>query len=162
MAKESLQTLSLAGGVILLAGIAAWMGLAHGCEAPTQSGTITGRVTISPTLVDRVQPTDVLYIIVRPAQGPRRPLAVKRIERPQFPVDFEITKEDTMVEGTELQGMVHLIARLDKDGAAGPPQEGDLEGAFANNPTLVGGDQVEIQINFVHSGESSAQTPLSP
>lgn len=161
MAQDTLRILSMASGVILLAGLAAWMGLAHGCDAPTHRGTITGRVTISPTLVDRVQPTDVLYVIVRPARGSRRPLAVKRIERPHFPVDFEITKNNTMVQGEELQGMVHILARLDKDGAAGPAQAGDLEGAFAKNPTLVGRDQIDIQINTVHSGKSSEQHPPS-
>jgi cytochrome c-type biogenesis protein CcmH len=36
---------------------------------------------------------------------------------------------------------------VDKDGKAGPPQEGDLEGEFEKNPTLVGGTDIEIMIN---------------
>jgi cytochrome c-type biogenesis protein CcmH len=76
-----------------------------------------------------------------------RPIAVKRFDGPTFPVEFEITNKDVMVEGTELRGMVDVIARLDKDGRAGPPQAGDLEGQFAKNPTLPGARDIEIVLN---------------
>ena len=145
--KEALRTISMAGGIILLAGIAAWMGLAHGCEAPLDDGVIAGRVTIAQDLVSRVRDTDVLFIIVRRPQGPRRPLAVQRIDRPLFPVTFEITNKDVMIQGSALKGMVEVLARLDKDGSAGPPQAGDLEGQFERNPTLVGGRDIEIRID---------------
>ncbi len=148
--KETLRTIGMAGGIILLAGIAAWMGLAHGCEAPSGAGVMAGRVTIAPELAGRVADTDVLFVIVRRPEGPRRPLAVKRIDRPQFPVEFEITKRDVMLQGTELKGMVEVLARLDKDGSAGPPQPGDLEGRFERNPTLVGGRDIEIRIESVY------------
>lgn len=137
----------LAAGIILLAGIAAWMGLAHGCEAPRPGGIIAGRITLDPKLADRVHPTDVLFIIVRRPQGPPRPIAVKRVDNPHFPVSFEITNEDVMLSGSELRGMVEVIARVDRDGQAGPPEAGDLEGAFDRNPTLVGGRDLEIVIN---------------
>ncbi len=148
--KETLRTIGMAGGIILLAGLAAWMGLAHGCEAPSGAGVMAGRVTIAPELAGRVADTDVLFVIVRRPEGPRRPLAVKRIDRPQFPVEFEITKRDVMLQGTELKGMVEVLARLDKDGSAGPPQPGDLEGRFERNPTLVGGRDIEIRIESVY------------
>jgi len=147
MAPNSLRTFGMAGIIIGLAGLAAWMGLAHGCEAPRGGGIIAGRVSITPTLADRVSPTDVLFVIVRRPQGPPRPIAVKRIDGPRFPVTFEITNQDVMVQGSELTGMVSIVARVDKDGRAGPPQEGDLEGEFEKNPTLVGGTDIEIVIN---------------
>ncbi len=108
---------------------------------------IAGHVTIDPQLAAQVSPTDVLFIIVRRPQGAPRPVAVKRIDGPTFPVAFEITNKDVMVEGAELRGMVDVIARLDKDGRAGPPQAGDLEGQFGKNPTLPGARDVEIVIN---------------
>ena len=147
MPAPVLKTIGMAGAIIALAGLAAWMGLAHGCEAPHTGGVIAGRVAIDPKLADKVTPTDVLFVIVRRPQGPPRPVAVKRIDAPHFPVTFEITNKDVMVQGTELRGMVNVLARLDKDGRAGPPQEGDLEGEFEKNPTLVGGTEVEIVIN---------------
>ena len=147
VAKDMMKVVSMAGGVIVLAGIAAWMGLAHGCEEPKGQGVIAGQVKITPALASRVSPTDVLFVIVRRPQGPPRPIAVKRIDQPRFPVSFEITNDDVMVEGSELKGMVELVVRLDKDGRAGPPQPGDLEGRFDRNPTLVGGRDLEITIN---------------
>src|SRR5690349_20361523 len=150
MTKETVRSLSMAGGIILLAGVAAWMGLAHGCEQPQGSGVIAGHVTIDPQLASQVEPTDVLFVIVRRPGTAPRPLAAKRIDHPQFPVAFEITKRDMMIEGSELRGMVDVIARLDKDGVAGPAQPGDLEGRFDKNPTLPGVTNVEIVINKEH------------
>jgi len=140
------KTLSMAGGIILLAAIAAWLGLAHGCEQ-SGTGTLAGRVSIAPELASRVDPHAVLFVIVRRPQGMPRPIAVKRVDAPTFPVTFEITKQDVMAEGSELRGMVSVLARLDKDGVAGPPQPGDLEGQFEKNPTLVGTTDIEIVIN---------------
>src|SRR5687768_11550890 len=126
MTKETVRSMMMAGGIVLLAGVAAWLGLAHGCEN-SGSGVIAGLVSIDPQLADKAGPNAVLFVIVRRPGGAPRPVAVKRIDRPQFPVTFEITNKDVMVQGSELRGMVDVIARLDKDGTAGPPQPGDLE-----------------------------------
>jgi cytochrome c-type biogenesis protein CcmH len=147
MTQKTVRTLGMAGGIILLAGVAAWMGLAHGCEQPQGTGVIAGHVTIAPELASKVNPTDVLFVIVRRPGSAPRPLAAKRIDHPQFPAAFEITNKDMMIEGSELRGMVDVIARLDKDGMAGPAQPGDLEGRFDKNPTLPGATNVEIVIN---------------
>jgi len=140
----------MAGGIIALAAAAAWMGLAHGCEAPNVQSTIAGRVTVSPELASKVSPTDTLFVIVRRPGGQPRPLAVKRIDGPKFPVTFEITNADVMVQGSELRGMVDVVARVDKDGRAGQPQPGDLEGQYDKNPTLPGGKDLEIVIRKVY------------
>lgn len=150
MAQDTMKVIGMAGAVIGLAALAAWMGLAHGCEKPAGSGVVAGTVTITPDLAATVRPTDVLFVIVRRPQGMPRPLAVKRIDGPKFPVSFEITNQDVMTAGSELRGMVDVLARLDRDGQAGPAQPGDLEGQFAKNPTLVGSREVEILINKEH------------
>lgn len=147
MRGSTLQTLALAGGIIGLAAMAAAMGLAHGCEEQGGSGTMAGRVSIAPELASKVAPSDVLFVIVRRPGSSPRPLAVKRIESPQFPVPFEITDRDLMVQGSELRGMVELLARLDKDGRAGPAQPGDIEGQYEKNPTLPGGTDLQIVLN---------------
>lgn len=150
VSQETVRVIGMAGAVIVLAGLAAWLGLAHGCEGPRDGTIVAGRITLAPELADRLSETDVLYVIVRRAEGPRRPLAVKRIDSPRFPVDFAVTQDDVMMRGTELKGMVEVVARVDKDGSAGPPQAGDMEGAFERNPTLVGGRDVEIQIDTIY------------
>jgi cytochrome c-type biogenesis protein CcmH len=139
----------MAGGIIGLAALAAWLGLAHSCD-PGGAGTIAGRVTIAPNLADQIKPTDVLFVIVRRPGGMPRPIAVKRIEHPTFPVAFEISNADVMVQGSELRGMVDVIARVDRDGQAGQPQAGDMEGRYDKNPTLPGGRDIEITIDKVY------------
>jgi cytochrome c-type biogenesis protein CcmH len=134
-------------GIVLLAAVAAWQGLLHGGK--DASGSISGTVTIDPALASQVAPTDVLFVIVRRPSGPPRPLAALRIEHPQFPQPFAVTNADVMLQGSELKGMVAIIARLDKDGSAGPAQPGDIEGEFSKNPTMVGAKDVEIVLNRV-------------
>ena len=134
-------------GIILLAGIAAWQGLLHGGKEAASS--IAGVVTIDPALASQVAPTDVLFVIVKRPSGPPRPLAAVRIDHPKFPQPFEVTNADVMLQGSELKGVVAIIARLDKDGNAGPAQPGDIEGEYARNPTMVGAKNVEILLNTV-------------
>jgi len=149
MKSDTMRAVGMAGGIILFAAIAAWLGLAHSCEQQG-SGVIAGQVRIDPELATKLAPTDVLFVIVRRPGGMPRPIAAKRIDNPQFPVSFEITSKDVMVEGSELRGMVDVIARVDKDGTAGPPQPGDMEGRFEKNPTLPGARDIEIVINKVY------------
>ena len=134
-------------GIVLLAGVAAWQGILHGGKEA--AGSIAGTVTIDPSLVSKMAPTDVLFVIVRRPSGPPRPLAALRIERPKFPQHFEITNADVITQGSELRGVVAIIARLDKDGSAGPAQPGDIEGEFSKNPTMVGAKDVEIVLNRI-------------
>ena len=150
MAKETVRTLGMAGGIIGLAALAAYFGLAHSCEPQSGSGVIAGQVYIAPDLASQVRPTDVLFVIVRRPSGPPRPLAAKRIDNPSFPVSFEITDADVMMQGTELRGMVDIIARLDRDGQAGQPQAGDMEGRYEKNPTLPGDRNLKITIDKVY------------
>lgn len=103
---------------------------------------------ITQALADQVRPTDVLFVIVK-RPGGARPVAAKRIENPQFPVAFELTNADVMVQGSELRGMLDVMARLDRDGQAGPAQPGDIEGRYAKNPTLPGGRDFEITLDSV-------------
>ena len=134
-------------GIVLLAGVAAWQGILHGGKEA--AGSIAGTVTIDPALASKVAPTDVLFVIVRRPSGPPRPLAALRIEHPKFPQHFEVTNADVMVQGSELRGVVAIIARLDKDGNAGPAQPGDIEGEFSKNPTMAGAKDVEIVLNRI-------------
>jgi len=149
MAAYKFGAVGMAGGIIAIAAVAAWLGLAHVFYPKGGEGVIAGQVLISPGLTDQVRPTDVLFVIVRRPGGTPRPVAAKRIENPKFPVPFEITNADVMVQGAELRGMVDVLARLDRDGQAGPAQPGDIEGRYAKNPTLPGGRDLEIVLDTV-------------
>jgi cytochrome c-type biogenesis protein CcmH len=149
MAVYKFGAVGMAGGIIALAAIAAWLGLAHVFDPKAGDGVIAGHVLLSPALADQVRPTDVLFVIVRRPGGTPRPVAAKRIDNPKFPVAFEVTNNDVMVQGSELRGMVEIVARLDRDGQAGPAQPGDIEGRYAKNPTLPGGRDLEIILDTV-------------
>jgi cytochrome c-type biogenesis protein CcmH len=91
-----------------------------------KGGAIRGTIEIKADLKDKVQPTDVVYIIARKAAaGP--PLAVKRVVSPTFPLSYELTEKDVMMGGP-FEGDVDLTVRVDKDGDAMSKNPGDLVG----------------------------------
>ena len=76
----------------------------------------------------------VLFLIARTAAaGP--PLAVKRIEAPRFPLDFEIGPADRMLATMPFAGAIQLSARLDSDGNATSRTPGDLTGRRPARPS---------------------------
>jgi hypothetical protein len=66
---------------------------------------------------------------------------------PEFPLKYWLTQDDVMVPGVEFKDQANVIARIDRDGQAGSPQPGDLEGTFQGNPVMVGDQNVDIVIN---------------
>lgn len=125
-----------------------------GCfKSSTSAPQISGTITVSPAIAPYVQPTDTLYIIARSQQvGP--PTAVKRIEKPQFPLRYVLTEKD-MITMSEMPksdfsngNPLTLSARLSKTGNA-MPATGDLEGVYEKNPAEVGQDQVDIQLRSI-------------
>jgi cytochrome c-type biogenesis protein CcmH len=87
----------------------------------------------------------VLFLIARTAAaGP--PLAVKRIEAPRFPLDFEIGPADRMLQSVPFTGAMQLSARLDTDGNATSRTPGDLLGA-AGQAVSPGTTGVEIVLD---------------
>ena len=109
--------------------------------------TISGTITVEPSLAGKLASSDVIYIIARSADRPGPPLAVKQVLNAKFPLQYTLSSADLMMQGASFQGKVNIVVRLDRDGAAGPPQPGDLEGVFAGNPPTVGDHKVDIVIN---------------
>jgi hypothetical protein len=95
--------------------------------------------------LENAQPSGaVLFLIARTGAGP--PLAVKRIEAPRFPMDFEIGPGDRMLATVPFAGAIQLSARLDSDGNATSRTPGDLTGA-AGQAVSPGASGVEIVID---------------
>jgi len=106
---------------------------------------IRGRLRLAPELQGAQPSGAVLFLIARTAAaGP--PLAVKRIEAPRFPLDFEIGSADRMLESVPFAGAVQLTARLDSDGNATSRTPGDLQGS-ASQPVSPGASGVEIVLD---------------
>jgi hypothetical protein len=108
-------------------------------------GTIQGTIRVAPELADRIPEAATLFVIVRPGDaGP--PLAVKRIELPNFPFEFSVGPEDRMVEARPFQGPLTLTARLDSDGNAGTRGPGDIQGRYPD-PVDPGTKSLEFSLD---------------
>jgi hypothetical protein len=88
---------------------------------------VTGQVLLAPELTGRVPQGAVLFLIARTSDS-ERPIAVKRIPAPEFPLAFELGPEDRMPHAMPFVGPFQLVARVDADGEAAT-QVGDLQGA---------------------------------
>ena len=115
-------------------------------QAP--SAQITGKITIDPKLKATIDPNASLFIIARPAGaagGP--PLAVKKIDKPVFPLTYSLSQENVMMQGTPFAGKINITVRLDKDGNAVTRGPGDMSGDYKNNPVEVGAKSVDVVID---------------
>lgn len=113
------------------------------------SGQITGQITIDPKLKAAIEPQAVLYVMARPAAGGGPPLAVKRIDRPAFPLSYSLGAENVMTQGMPFTGKLAISVRLDQDGNPGTRGAGDLTGDYRKNPVEVGSKSVDIVLDQV-------------
>jgi hypothetical protein len=104
------------------------MGMGGAPVAGRSAGAIEGRIALAPALRTSLAASDVLYVIAKKGSTT---LAVRRIEKPTFPLDFELSGGDVMVSGSPFEGPVDLVVRLSKTGDA-IPSKGDLEGTTRN------------------------------
>ncbi len=111
------------------------------------AGHITGKITIAPNLKDKIDSQAVLFIIARAGGEGGPPTAVKKIERPVFPVTYSIGPENSMMQGVPLSGKLNVFVRLDKDGNPMTHQPGDITGEYKKNPVAVGTHNVDIVLD---------------
>jgi len=119
-------------------------------SATNDSDQITGKITLDPKLKADVDSQAALFIIARSAGaavGP--PLAVKKIDRPVFPLSYALGSENVMMQGRPFSGKVTITVRLDKDGNPTTRQPGDLTGEYKKNPVDVGSKNVDIVLDQV-------------
>jgi cytochrome c-type biogenesis protein CcmH len=138
---------------VVLVGLAFGVYSLAGCEkTPPPPPSISGAVTVAPDLAKDLTPQHILFIVVRAADAPPfgPPIAAHRMTDLTFPVQYTVTQKDVFFEGVTLEGKVNVYAKLDKDGNAGPPEPGDLEGEHKGNPVMVGATGVDIVVDKVH------------
>ena len=113
-------------------------------------GRIEGTISVDPKLKAKLDSGDALFIIVRSsnsAQGP--PLAVKKIDRPVFPLSYSLGPENMMMSGRPFGGKVNVSVRLDRDGNALTREPGSLMGTYEKNPVEIGTQGVDIILDQV-------------
>jgi len=116
--------------------------------ATSSSAQISGKITIDPKLKASVDPNASLFIIARSAgaaAGP--PLAVKKIDKPTFPLNYSLGQENVMMQGTPFTGKINITVRLDKEGDPTTRGAGDMTGDYKKNPVNVGTKNADIVID---------------
>jgi cytochrome c-type biogenesis protein CcmH len=92
---------------------------------------LRGRVDISSALKARAAPTDTVFLVAKEAGGPPMPLAAKRAQVADLPMDFALDDADSLMPSRPLSGAkaVQVEARVSKSGDA-KSQPGDLIGSL--------------------------------
>lgn len=117
-------------------------------DTAAQGQTISGKITVDAKLQSKVEPQAVLFIIARAAGaagGP--PLAVKKIDKPRFPLSYSLGPANVMVQGMAFAGKINISVRLDKDGNPTTRGAGDMTGEYKKNPAEVGSKNSDIVID---------------
>jgi len=109
---------------------------------------VSGTVTLSPALSDKLDPNATLFIFARAPQGPRMPLAILRLRASELPRSFVLDKDMAMMPAMSLAQFdrVMIGARVSGTGNA-MPQSGDLQGLVG--PVAVGSTDVAVVIDEV-------------
>lgn len=107
---------------------------------------VAGTVTLDAKLAADAKPTDVVFVFARAAQGPKIPLASRRITVQELPYRFSLDDAAAMAPGMTISKFEQVIvgARVSRSGdAAAKP--GDLEGY--STPVKPGTAGIEVRIN---------------
>ena len=90
--------------------------------------SVSGTVTLSPSLLAKVQPDDSVFIFARPADGSRMPVAVVRARARELPLQFTLDDSRAMAPTAKISNLAEVIvsARVSRSGNA-IPTSGDLE-----------------------------------
>ena len=107
--------------------------------------SVSGQVSLAPTLAGKVQPSDTLFVFARAVDGPRMPLAVLRASAADLPLSFTLDDRPALNPQMKISGapQVKVEARISRSGNA-TPQAGDLSGESTAVP--LGAKDVKIVI----------------
>ena len=92
--------------------------------------SVSGTVTLSPSLESKVRPDDSVFVFARPADGSRMPVAVVRARVSELPLQFTLDDSRAMAPTAKISALSEVMvnARISRSGNA-IPASGDLEGA---------------------------------
>ena len=115
------------------------------------SGEISGTITLSAELKDKVGNAPLLLIFASTSSDPSQPaLVVQREAGASFPYSYKLSAEDITLTGSSFRGKLYVTARIDPSGMVGPPRPGTFDGTYAGNPVPVGSSKIDIVINKAH------------
>lgn len=107
---------------------------------------VSGVVSVSPKLIDKLDAASTVFIFARDAQGSPMPLAIARTTVSHLPYTYRLNDSSAMMPNHKLSNAheVVVVARISKSGDA-KQQSGDFQGvtkAFTPN-----GKSVDIEID---------------
>jgi cytochrome c-type biogenesis protein CcmH len=112
--------------------------------AARQAG-VSGTVELDPSLAAKVKPGDTVFVFARAAQGPKMPLAIRRVTVQDLPYTFALDDSAAMAPGMTISAFEQVVvgARVSRAGDAAP-RPGDFEGYSAPVKPGTGGIRVRI------------------
>jgi cytochrome c-type biogenesis protein CcmH len=107
--------------------------------------SVSGTVKLAPALAARAAAEDTVFVLARPAQGGRMPLAAVRVKVKDLPLAFSFDDSMAMNPSAKLSDFAEVVvaARVSKSGNV-VPQRGDLEGV--SKPLRPGTSGIVVQI----------------
>ncbi len=102
-----------------------------GDTGPSASGPrLQVKVSLAPSLKDKLRPGDTLFVYARAPSGPPMPLAVARLDASQLPTTVTLTDAMAMTPSRKLSSVPQVVvgARISHSGQA-TAHSGDLEGS---------------------------------
>jgi cytochrome c-type biogenesis protein CcmH len=107
---------------------------------------LRGTVDLAPGLRGDVKPTDAVFVFARAAEGPKMPLAIRKLTVQDLPYAFALDDAAAMAPGMTISSFDQVVigARVSKSGDA-TARKGDLEGYSA--PVKPGTSGIEVRID---------------
>lgn len=114
-------------------------------KAAAKDARLSGTIKLAPALAARAAPEDTVFVLARPAQGSRMPLAAVRIKVKDLPLKFSFDDSMAMSAGAKLSDFAEVVvaARVSKSGNV-VPERGDLEGV--SKPVHPGTTGMSVEI----------------
>lgn len=112
----------------------------------TKTKTVSGTVSILPSLIRDIKPEDTVFIFARPTQGSRMPLAILQKQVKDLPITFTLDDSMAMSPAAKLSQSerVTVGARVSRSGNA-MPQKGDYVGQSGDVAIGATGLVIEIK-----------------
>lgn len=114
-------------------------------SAAAKDAHLSGTIKLAPALAARAAPEDTVFVLARPAQGSRMPLAAVRVKVKDLPLKFSFDDSMAMNPQNKLSDFSEVVvaARVSKSGNV-MPQPGDLEGV--SKPVHPGTSGMSVEI----------------
>jgi hypothetical protein len=106
---------------------------------------LRGSIALTDATQGKVPASGVVFVFAKaPGGGP--PLAVERVDIGGFPMKFDLTEADQMIEGTNFSGQVVISVRVDQDSDVMTRQAGDLSGTLE---ATIPAEGLEVKLDAV-------------